>query len=339
MIPAAAFSHFLSVMQDRYQLGPEDRVAATSDITFDIAFANMFMAWKVGASLHVVPVIQLLAPSKFIREEQVTVWFSVPSIAAYMRHMNLLTPGAFPSLRYSLFAGEALPLGSALEWQEAAPHSAVENLYGTTEATVVCTVEHVGRQPKITRDRGVVAIGRPLPGTDVAIVDSALNFLPPNREGQVAISGAQLSQGYDGLPEITKEHFPVIDGNRWYLTGDLGYEDSSGTFHHLGRIDNQVKILGHRLELEEIENHLRDICRTDMVAAVAWPIVHGSAQGVVAFLSGTTCLPSQVKEEMKNRVVGYGVPQVVRVLDALPLNSSGKIDRKALLELLMNDRA
>ncbi|MGA2073596.1 MAG: AMP-binding protein [Terriglobia bacterium] len=336
MISTAALSHFLSVMHDRYQLTPHDRVAGTSDITFDVSFANMFMA---GASLHVLPASQLLTPSKFIRDRELTIWFSVPSVARSMRQMNLLPAGVFPRLRYSLFAGEPLPLDSALAWQEAAPQSLVENLYGPTEATVVCTGERVGRDPRVTRGRGVIAIGRPLPGTDVAIVDADLNFLPPEAVGQIALSGIQLSQGYYGQPELTKERFPVIDRRKWYLTGDLGYEDSSGAFHHLGRIDNQVKISGRRVELEEVEYHLREVCGCGMVAAVAWPVEYGSAQGLVAFISGTECPPSVVREEMKKRVLRFLVPQEVRVLDALPLNPSGKIDRKALLGLLRSDSA
>jgi non-ribosomal peptide synthetase component F len=125
MIAVGSVTHFLRMMQERYHLNAEDRIAATSDITFDISFFNMFMAWKAGASLHVVPATQLMAPAKFIQEKQITVWFSVPSIAAFMRRMKLLTPGAFPSLRYSLFAGEPLPLNSALAWQEAAAGSTV----------------------------------------------------------------------------------------------------------------------------------------------------------------------------------------------------------------------
>jgi amino acid adenylation domain-containing protein len=339
MISVGAVTHFLRVVQERYNLKAEDRIAATSDITFDISFFNMFMAWKAGASLHVVPATQLMAPAKFIREKQISVWFSVPSIATFMRRLNLLTPGAFPRLRYSLFAGEPLPLNSAVAWQEAAPGSTVENLYGPTEATVVCTVEPLGEYPNVTPGRGILAIGRPLPGTEVAILDSELNLLPPNQPGQIALSGPQVAQGYFGDPILTKRQFPVIGGRRWYLTGDLGCQDSSGIFHFLGRIDNQVKVLGNRVELEEVETHLREICKSDMVAALAWPIEHGSAQGLVAFVGGTECSPAQVKQAMEKRVVGYMVPKVVHVLPALPLNSNGKVDRKALLRLLMDDHA
>jgi amino acid adenylation domain-containing protein len=339
MIAVGSVTHFLRMMQERYHLNAEDRIAATSDITFDISFFNMFMAWKAGASLHVVPATQLMAPAKFIQEKQITVWFSVPSIAAFMRRMKLLTPGAFPSLRYSLFAGEPLPLNSALAWQEAAAGSTVENLYGPTEATVVCTGERIGKHPNVTPDRGIIAIGRALPGTEVMVLDSELNCLPPNQPGQIALSGLQVSQGYFEQPELTNQQFRIITGRRCYLTGDLGYQDDSGAFHHLGRIDNQVKVLGNRVELEEVETHLRDVCQSDMVGALAWPLEHGSAQGLVAFVSGTERSPAQVKQAMEKRVVGYMVPKVVHVLPALPLNANGKVDRQALLRLLTDDHA
>jgi amino acid adenylation domain-containing protein len=339
MISVGAVTHFLQVMQKRYNLNADDRVAATSDITFDISTFNVFMAWKAGASLHVVPASQLIAPAKFIRERQITVWFSVPSTATVMHRMHMLEPGAFPSLRYTLFCGEPLPLGPAVAWQKAAANGIVENFYGPTEATVFCTVEPLGEHPNVTPGRGIVAIGRPLPGMEVAILDSELNLLPPNQPGQIALSGPQLAQGYFGDPILTQRQFPVIGGRRWYLTGDLGCQDSSGIFHFLGRIDNQVKVLGNRVELEEVETHLRDICKSEMVAALAWPIEDGSAQGLVAFVSATEHSPSQVKQAMEKRVVSYMVPKVVHVLRALPLNSNGKVDRKALLRLLMENLA
>jgi amino acid adenylation domain-containing protein len=339
MISVGALTHFLRIMQERYNLTPEDRLAATSDITFDMSFFDMFMAWKTGASLHVVPTTQRMAPAKFIREKEITAWFLGPAIATIMWRMNLLTPGAFPCLRYSLFASEPLPLNSALAWQQAAPNGTVENLFGPTEATVVCIAEPLGEHPNVTPGRDFIAIGRPLPGTEVAILDPELNILPPGQTGQIALSGVQLAQGYFEDPGTTRRNFPVIGGKRWYLTGDLGCQDSSGAFHFLGRIDNQVKVLGHRVELEEVETHLREVCKSDMVGAVAWPLDHGSAQGLVAFISGTDRSPSEVKQAMEARVLAHMVPKMVHVLPVLPLNTNGKVDRKALRRLLTDDPA
>jgi acyl-CoA synthetase (AMP-forming)/AMP-acid ligase II len=126
----------------------------------------------------------------------------------------------------------------------------------------------------------------------------------------------------------------MLAGQRWYRTGDLAYQDSTGTFHHLGRIDNQVKILGNRVELEEIEAHLREVVGTDLVAAVAWPVADLRATGVVAFHCNPGVTRDEVRDGMKKRVPDYMVPQRVHQLGALPLGSSGKIDRKALIRML-----
>jgi acyl-CoA synthetase (AMP-forming)/AMP-acid ligase II len=165
-------------------------------------------------------------------------------------------------------------------------------------------------------------------------VDADLNFLPRGEEGELVVSTRQAARGYFQDPELTAARFPTLQGDRWYRTGDLAFEDSNGTFHHLGRIDNQVKILGNRVELEEIEAHLREITGTDSVAAVAWPLTDGRPAGVVAFHCARGVTRDQVREEMRKRVPDYMIPKRVHLLDTLPLGSSGKTDRKALLRML-----
>ena len=138
MIAAGSVAQYLSVTCPRFSPVPSDRVALTSEISFDFSVLEMFSAWGAGASVHVVPANQLMAPARFISDHRLTVWWSVPSIAAFMRQMKMLKPGAFPSLRYSVFGGEALPYDLAGAWQAAAPNSVVENHYGPAEATVFC---------------------------------------------------------------------------------------------------------------------------------------------------------------------------------------------------------
>jgi D-alanine--poly(phosphoribitol) ligase subunit 1 len=333
IIPNGAVAHFLGVMQRRYAFQPGDRIAETADTSFDISVFNMFMSWSAGASLHVVPKTQAIAPAKFIRDHAITVWFSVPSSSAAMSRMNLLSPGTFPSLRVSLFSGEPLPAKVAMAWKKAAPNSVVDNLYGPTEATVICLYERVEETPNITKERDIVAIGRPLEGTEVAIWDSAGNCILNGSVGEIVLSGPQLSLGYLNDPDKTEARFVTKDAKRWYLTGDLGYRDESGLLHHLGRMDNQVKVLGNRVELEEVEMHLRQIYKSDSVAAVAWPIEFGSATGIVGFVSGPKALSSDATE-LRKRLPSYMVPSVVHVVDVLPSNSSGKVDRKVLAQKL-----
>ena len=250
------------------QFYPGDRVSQAADLTFDNSVLDLFVTWAAGAGLYVVPASQLMVPAQFIRDRELTIWFSVPSTACFLERMKMLKPGAFPSLRCSIFAGEALPIATAQAWQIAAPNSFVENFYGPTEVTVDCIAQRLEDPPCVTRNRGTLAIGRPFPGIEAGIVDANLEFLPPEEEGELVVAGRQVARGYFHDPELTAARFPTLEGRRLYRTGDRAYQDCNGVFHHLGRIDNQVKILGNRVELEEVEAHLREIAGTDLVAAV-----------------------------------------------------------------------
>jgi acyl-coenzyme A synthetase/AMP-(fatty) acid ligase len=252
-----------------------------------------------------------------------------------MQRMKVLAPNSMSSLRYSFFAGEPLPVASASMWKAAAPNSVVDNLFGPTEATVVCIGQRFHGPENATPARGVVAIGTPFPGMEAAIVDASLKFVPDGQNGELLLSGPQLSSGYFGDSELSSKCFPNLAGRRWYRTGDLAYRDTSGVFHHLGRIDNQVKVLGLRVELEEIEAHLREVYETDSVAVIAWPVEHGSASGIVAFVCGRIGADDPaLKTQIKKRLPSYMVPSTVHHIESIPLNSNGKVNRKELAELL-----
>ena len=334
MVTLDNVAQFLEAMSPRLNPVPTDRISQTSELTFDVSVFEMFTAWGCGASVEVIPANQLMAPLRFILDRQLTVWSSVPSIAAFMRRMKMLNPGVFPTLRYSVFAGEALPHSLAEAWQTAAPSSVVENLYGPTEATVYCLGATFRPDLPATPERGTVPSGLPLPGLEATILDDALNILPQGQEGELAISGGQIARGYYNDPALTAERFPTIDGKRWYRTGDLARQDESGIFHHLGRIDNQVKVLGQRVELEEIESHLRKISVSEHVAAIPWPVRDGIVSGIVAFTSGVAEAPEALLAKLRQVLPAYMVPGQILQVESLPLNPSGKIDRKALARML-----
>jgi amino acid adenylation domain-containing protein len=327
-------SSFLTAMQELHPFSAQDRVSQRHELSFDFSVLDLFITWRSGASLHVIPATQLAGPSRFIRERQLTTWFSVPSTVAFMRDMRMLVPGAFPSVRYSAFCGEPLPAASVRAWQQACPNSVIDNIYGPTEATVACLGQRCCEPLVVTKARGTIAIGRPFGGMDAAIVDSSLRFLPPGEKGELALSGEQIAKGYFKDERRTAARFPSIDGRVWYLTGDLASQDADGRFHHLGRIDHQVKVLGYRVELEDVEAHLREICGVDSVAAVAWPVTNGSAEGIVAFAAGSTRTAAEIRDGMQRRVPKYMVPTQVRFLERLPLSASGKTDRKSLAVML-----
>jgi len=260
-----------------------------------------------------------------------------------MNKFKQLEPGSMPSLRITNFGGEGAPVASMQAWQKAAVNSVVDNQYGPTEATIACLWQRLTDNPDITPGRGTLAIGRPYPEMEAAIVSPDLEFLPKGQTGELALHGPQIALGYFDDEAKTAARFPMLDHprlgkTRWYLTGDQALEDERGLFHCLGRIDNQVKINGFRVELEEIESHLRSVCQTDAVAAVAWPLLAGAAAnnaaGVVAFVSGGRMSPTEIRDSMRGRVPHYMVPTRVTEMATLPLTTNGKVDRDALRKLL-----
>lgn len=335
VVPVGAVEHLLRVLDSDYALTSQDRVAETAATSFDLSVYNMFATWRAGASLHVIPPRQMMAPSRFIREHRLTAWLSVPSVATMMARMKLLKPGIFPSLRQTFFCGEPLQASVAELWQKAAPSSTVINMYGPTEATVMCTGQRFDSAAPVTRN--IVAIGLPFAGMKAEVVTEDLHWAEDGASGELLLSGPQLALGYLDDPEKTQSRFVTIDSAVWYRTGDLAVRDNDGLLHYLGRIDNQVKVRGYRVELEEIEFHLRAVARCELAVAVPWPVTDGSASGIVAFLAGVEGKLATIKDALKKRLPPYMVPTQIRSLPQVPMNANGKIDRKALAALLASE--
>lgn len=333
MVSAASAVAYLTALAPRKAMTPDDRASQFFELSFDPSLGEIFVPWSAGASIHVVPAVSDVSPVKFIRDRGLTIWGSTPSAIAWMRDTRSLKPGSLPSLRYSSFGGEPLPLASVLAWQAAAPNSVIDNLYGPTEATVDCVGQRVepGATPIVTPGRGVLAIGSPHPGTELAVFGAERRPLPAGAAGELAIAGSQLSLGYLGAPELSAERFPVIDGKRWYLTGDVAMRDASGAYHHLGRVDNQIKIHGHRVELEDVEAHMRAVSGAAQVAAVAWSVEDGVAQAIVGFIAQSELPASRVREALRSRVPPHMVPAVIHEVAAIPLDANGKLDRRTLV--------
>ena len=255
--------------------------------------------------------------------------------------MNLLKPECFPSLRLSLFVGEPLTANAARQWSTAAPNSLVENVFGPTETTVVCMGQAFDpvRPEIITPKRGYVAIGEPYQGINVEIVNREHKFLTTGEVGELVITGPTVAPGYLDAPRLTAENFveldhPVLGASIWYLTGDRGYRDKDGIFHFLGRGDNQVQILGKRVELEEVEFHLRQAAGCEEAVVVGWPIKDGSVQGLIGFVGGTGVDAVHLKRELQNRLPAYMVPGKINILAEMPRNRNGKIDRKTIIKFV-----
>jgi amino acid adenylation domain-containing protein len=330
MVSHDSVSDYVQTVSRWFQPNEHDRFSQASNLTFDLSAHDMNVCWHAGAALHVVPEDAVMTPAKFIRSAEITFWLSVPSVGVMMSKLGMLKANAFPSLRVTLFCGEALPLATAAAWQRAAPTSIIENFYGPTEATIAITTHrfHDG----VANDTGVVPIGRAFDGQATAVVDDQLRAVPAGQPGELCLSGSQLARGYWADATTTAAKFLALPdlGGRWYRTGDLVREDPVHGLMFLGRIDHQVKIRGHRVELSEIEHQLRVAMGTDDVAAIGWPVSVAGAEGIIAFASGTSVSQDEVLAHCRRTLAPVMVPNEIHVLARLPTNDNGKIDRREL---------
>jgi amino acid adenylation domain-containing protein len=337
---------YIANVHHRYEPGPEDRFSQLFDFSFDLSVHDMFLAWSAGACVCCAPEGVLASLGNYIHECGLTFWFSVPSAASYMRQLNMLAPDRYPQLRWSLFCGEALPVGLAGAWQEAAPNSAVENLYGPTETTIALTAYRLPRDCATRLSHlQTVPIGLPLPGQSVMVVDNSGSPLKDGGAGELYLGGSQVAQGYWRAPGETAARFRHPDGHEcaadpWYRTGDRAVMTKNHGLIFLGRIDRQAKINGHRVELQEVETAVRTAAGTDMVAAFAWPLGDGGlASGIACFVSRAVVTPNRIIDACRQRLPAYMVPDQIVDLEEWPLNSSGKTDYRSLSALLENTNA
>jgi len=328
----------IDFITERFSVTCDDRFSQTFDLTFDLSTADMFVAWERGACVCCPSEKVLINPGRFINDARLTIWFSVPSTAVFMKRLGALKAGAYPRLRASLFCGEALPVELVGAWAKAAPNSVIENLYGPTELTVACTYYRwdPARSPSESA-YGLVPIGEPFPGMRPLVVDESLNEVKPGQDGELLMTGPQLSLGYWNDPVQTAAAFVIPPGRSevYYRTGDrVRRPVGKSPLLYLGRTDDQIKILGHRVELGEVEAVVRKESGIEGVVALGWPRNAGGADGVEVFLQTDGPTQPDLMRRVANRLPFYMVPRRYHFLVPFPLNASGKYDRKALTKRL-----
>ncbi len=325
-------------MVDRFQITEQDIVSQMFDLTFDLSVFDMFVSWERGACACCPSQNTLINPGKFTQDERLTIWFSAPSTLTLMKKLGLLKPNRYPSLRLSLFCGEPLPMALVSSWSEAAPNTRLENHYGPTELTVACACYRWDpeRSPRES-ELGIVPIGYPHPGMNVLVVDDDMTEVEPGEKGELLVNGPQMSLGYWKDPEKTASAFVIPTGKKdvFYRTGDrVRRPVGNGPLTHFGRIDLQIKVLGHRVELTEVEAIVRQVTGLDCVVAVGWPTTATGYGGVEVFIEGSITDVESLHDILASRLPDYMVPKRLHFMSSLPRNVNSKFDRNAILQIL-----
>lgn len=332
---------FLDTMVERYAITEQDRFSSTFDLTFDLSVFDLFCAWERGACVFVPTAQEKMFPGKYVRRNELTVWFSVPSTGVLMSRLRMLEPGAYETLRWALFCGEALPVEIVERFRRAAPRAVIENLYGPTELTIACTLYRWDdeRSPEEC-ELGVVPIGAPYPGMEVLVADESLNEVPRGEPGELLMTGPQMTPGYWEDPERTAKAFVRPPGRDrvYYRTGDRVRWLGDGPLVYLGRADHQIKIQGYRVELGEVEAVMRQVSGADVAIAIGWPRTASGADGIVGFVLSPGADADTLLADVRARLPAYMQPSSIRIVSQFPLNANGKVDRNALAEQLEGGR-
>ncbi|WP_319925450.1 non-ribosomal peptide synthetase [Xenorhabdus littoralis] len=335
MLPHSAIVNRLRWMQDKYRLNVTDNVLQKTPYSFDVSAWEFFWPLMSGATLIFAAPEGHKNPDYLIRlicEKQITTCHFVPSMLDVF--INTRESEKCVSLTRIFTSGEALPY-SVLECVNQKLQVKLHNLYGPTEAAIdVSYWEGEKREDKKT------LIGKPIANTQLYIVDDRMNLLPVGAPGELLIGGAGLAKGYLNLPERTEQSFisnPFADdpAEKVYRTGDLVRWLADGNIEFLGRMDNQVKIRGFRIELGEIETCLKH-CKDVKTCAVLLTEDRHSGNFITAYVvlhPNVALSVKALKAFLRQRLPDFMVPAQLVLLDALPVTSNGKLDRKALSAL------
>lgn len=321
----AGFSHFISIARDYFRVSPGERWGQYSNLGYDLAIMDTFLALCQGAALVSLssPKEQTF-PAAAVKERRIQIWHSVPSVIELMIRANQVTSDYLGSLRVMSFCGEPLlprHLGTLFT---ARPDLEVFNTYGTTETCGFNTINRLTSANYLDScEAQTVAIGDDVPGWTLSLQggESA-------DEGEVVVSSDHLGLGYWRDEDRTRDAFRLLrksgsQNQRSYFTGDWGLRKNS-RLYFLCRIDRQVKVRGERIELDEVDALLREAG-----FAAAYTLLHEDE--LYSFVESAQGIDQElVRARLAKRLPFHAVPKTIQSLAALPRNANGKIDRVAL---------
>lgn len=323
MVEHGNLACFNQNLTERYGFRPGMKLAALTTYTFDISVLELLGTLSTGVYVRVMDEIDPLQILAQLKKHQINILQLTPS------RLNQLTTASFSygqlsGLDILMIGGEALPEKMYNDLRKQLPQVSVLNVYGPTEATIWSTWLPVHNSTKVN-------IGKPLIGEYVYVLNEHGQLLPTGVAGELHIAGTGVTRGYLNRPELTAEKFvanPFRPGERMYKTGDIGRWLPDGNIECMGRVDDQVKVRGFRIELDEISAVLQTHSTVKEAVVVA-RIVTGQEKELIAYTTGDT-QATELRSFLKGLLPVYMVPTYYVSVPAIPLTSNGKIDRKSL---------
>lgn len=341
MVSHGNILNYIEWAVDCFGIRETDKILNTAPLHFDMSTFDLYCSLKTGATLCMASNPMLFFPGELLEmmeKEGITIWKGVSSLLMYIARRVSLKEKHLPALKKVLFGGESLPAKYLMDWMEAFPDKEFYNVYGPTEATGISTFYRVREIPKDPLRR--LPIGQACANTEVFILREDLSRAGMGEEGELAIRGAGVSRGYWNNGEKTEEQFipnpfTNLPGDRIYRTGDRAVLRDDGNLDFLGRKDDQVKLMGYRIDLGEIEHAILSMKEVKESAAVLAPSEEGGRNRIVAFaVTEDGGLPPRLLQTLAHQLPYYMMPQRVLAIKEMPRTERGKVDRRTLLGLL-----
>ncbi|HEX9373181.1 MAG TPA: AMP-binding protein, partial [Roseiflexaceae bacterium] len=342
VITLGCVTNFLGWMLAEQELGAPGEVFLNQvPFSFDVSVMDLYFSMVTGGTMFSITKDDVAKPRQLyqaLAASGVTIWVSTPSFVRLCLADRGFDQAMLPRVRRFIFCGETLAPEVAAQLLDRFPEAAVWNTYGPTEATVATTsvrIDHdmLARYPALP-------IGRPMPGTHMPLLNAEGRPVAPGERGELIISGPNVSPGYLGRPDLTERAFFLLDGVWSYRTGDIGHEQDGLLFFD-GRRDSQIKLHGYRIELGDVEAHLQalpEVCD----AVVVVKLKNDQPDSLAAFVilnerppGGDRQVAQALGDRLAERLPRYMVPRIFRFLDAFPMTTNGKADRRKLAELLV----
>ncbi len=341
VIPHQGVASLMEWARDFIHRGDAERFTAINPLHFDNSVFDIYCGLVSGAALVPVETSEITNPASWVRAIRAggaTVFFAVPTLFLVLDQIGLLTPEKLPSVHTYQFGGEGYPIGRLRDFHRRFEGRArLVNVYGPTETSCICTSLDVEGRVLEAPDDAFPPLGRMHPNFSWRVLDDEGNAVPAGEAGELWIGGPCVGLGYYANPAETAKRFvqdPAQPHYRSisYRSGDLVREDAEGTLWFVGRVDNQVKIRGHRIELEEIDLAVQSVPGVSRALAVVRRR-DGDAEIAVAFMADRRVDDTEIRDLCRARLPAYMQPAALAQLERLPQNANGKVDRKAVARL------